>query len=80
MFAINSTGQRNAQLKLNGIHIAQYAITSVAVGRSPIIISTIYKLTAGDSAECFVYQNSGGDLTVDSLGNSSPEFMMVRLP
>jgi hypothetical protein len=42
-------------------------------------ISTLYKLAVSDYVELCVRQNSGGSLTINSSGNYSPEFGMVRV-
>ena len=40
----------------------------------------MYFLNVGDYIECFVRQDSGGNLNVRAAGNYSPEFYAVRIP
>jgi len=86
-FAITTTGQRQGYLIMNangvpsdGTPLAIVGTLALATGRTPIIVSTIYQLNAGDYVECFVYQTSGANLTVDVINDDSPAFMMIRMP
>lgn len=74
----NATGQRQVWVRLNGTtDIGRNLIPAVAV---PNLIrqqvSTIYELNVGDYVELGVYQNAGTTLSITSVGNRSPEFMM----
>ena len=42
-------------------------------------ISTLYALAVNDYVELIAAQTSGGAVNVSSVGNESPEFMMVRV-
>ena len=42
-------------------------------------ISTLYALAVNDYVELIAAQTSGGAVNVNSVGNESPEFMMVRV-
>jgi len=78
----NTSGIRSIEIDLNGV-------TSIAAMRGPNLgvdwtghaqfISTLYKLDVGDYIRFRVYQNSGGFLDIVSYGNSTPEFMMVKV-
>jgi hypothetical protein len=71
---------RIGYLKINGATVVNYRAQAAVSGfRSSMEISTLYQLAIGDYVEVFVYQNSGGALSVNSLANYSPEFMLARL-
>ena len=79
-FASNATGYREFTVKLNN---TTYIIDDIRIpvtgNRTFANFSTVYQLSAGDYVEVVVYQTSTGVLTVDSVGNRSPEFGMTYL-
>lgn len=73
-FASNATGNRYIAIKLNGsIYIAVDLRLAASGQRTDMSIATIYKFAAGDYITVEVYQNSGGALSLDSVGNYTPE-------
>jgi hypothetical protein len=80
-FAANATGQRNAQIVLNGATAIGLALdpSATASQDSYLIVSTPYLLAANDYVEVHVFQNSGGNLNVIASGNVSPEFAMFKI-
>jgi hypothetical protein len=78
--AANSTGVREAHLRVNGTTFIDYRNEPTPSATQPTIfgLGTQYRLLAGDYVEVTVYQNSGGNLNVTAAGNSSPEFAMCR--
>lgn len=79
-WASNATGTRQLQVWLNGAtdigHEARQASTGGVMSMS---ISVIYDLAVNDYVELRVNQDSGGGLNVNSTGNYTPEFSMVRV-
>lgn len=80
-WAANATGVRGLHIFLNGATnlCGTTHINLVATGLNQSI-ATEYKLVVGDFVELWVYQNSGGNLNVNSSAQESPEFAMVRIP
>ncbi len=81
-FASNTTGFRYAYVRVNGGSLIGWDKINTSGGggiNDALEVSTIYYLNAADYVEGVVYQNSGGNLAVKSLGNHSPEFAMARL-
>ena len=79
-FAANGTGSRVAKIKLNGTTvIAQMRIVAAASDNHALQVSCAYALALNDYVELVVQQSSGGALNVNSTGNYSPEFSMVRV-
>lgn len=80
-WATNTTGNRQAYIRLNGTtDIARVTeTTTAAMGCPRMIVTTIYDLAESDYVELGAYQNSGDALNVLSTGNRSPEFMMHRI-
>lgn len=79
-FASNGTGYREVRLRLNGT--TSIAIdTRAAITGQPtrVVISTEYRLAAGDYVEVVVEQTSGGALNVEASGNWSPEAWAHRI-
>jgi hypothetical protein len=80
-FASNVTGLRWVRIRLNGATILAH--TSVPSGLSGtatrLSVSTLYDFAINDYVELVVRQDSGGALDVETLAQSSPEFMMVRV-
>lgn len=80
IWASNATGKRELYIRLNGATslavVTQPAISGQAIAQT---ISTLYNLDVSDYVEACGFQTSGGALNVSNVGNSSPEFMMVRV-
>jgi hypothetical protein len=64
-FAANSTGQRSAYVKINGVQKAEHTKLANAQGNYGIPVSLIWKCDAGDTIEIAVYQSSGGSLALN---------------
>lgn len=81
-FANNATGIRLLRIRhsVGGVSIASDA-RSNAGGGDPvsISISALYPMAVNEYVELLAYQSSGGNLNVNSVGNYSPYFMMVRV-
>lgn len=78
-WASSAVGYRMAVLYMNGT--TAIANTTAAIVTDVVnnqIITTTYKLVAGDFVELHVLQTSGGALNIDSAAQYSPEFSMVR--
>lgn len=80
-FAGAAGGYRQAGIKINGT--ATYlaidkssSLDSATVDLNPV---AVYDLAAGDFIELYVFQNSGGNLNVEVLANSSPELSMIKI-
>lgn len=76
----NNTGgtYRLATIRLNGTtELARQAGVLSAYGEASV--STIYKLAVNDYVELCVYQDSGGDRTLEAIQAWSPEFAMQLL-
>lgn len=79
VFASNSTGYRQVILRLNGITNIGGDTRPAVNGQDTIInVNVTYQLAVGDYVEVLARQTSGGALNVRALGNTSPEFWMVR--
>lgn len=81
-FAVSAVGAvRALNLQLNGATlIATQYVTPIGGGLpTALSCSTAYRLAVNDYVEAAVYQDSGGALNVNSAGNYSPEFGMVRV-
>lgn len=77
---ISATGGRETAIKLNGsTFIAADIRQTMSAVNAEISISTVYHLAANDYVELFVYQNSGGNLSVKAFPGFSPEFAMQWL-
>lgn len=77
-FAANATGIRSIFIRLNGTTIIGSQLnhqSSAAIAE--LSIATHYVLAVNDYVELMVYQNSGGSLNVNVVGNLSPEFGMT---
>jgi len=75
---IDVVGIRQVDIFLNGIARIAWLL-QLASGRDAMQLSTIYDLSVADFVVLRVYQNSGGNLNVDSFAQASPEFMMQRI-
>lgn len=79
-FQANATGVRYLGIKLNGsIYIAIDRRTASGIAPIDITISTVYDLAVNDYVEIEAYQDAGLALAVTAIGNTSPEFGMVRV-
>jgi hypothetical protein len=79
-FATNSTGIRWVGIRLNGTAYIVIADQNATSGYSTrITLTTLYELSTDDYVDLRVWQNSGGALNVEAVGNYSPEFGMVRM-
>jgi hypothetical protein len=80
-FAANATGQRYGALRVNGSTvIAEDMVLPGSAAVLPrLVLSTIWRLAAGDYVEVLAFQTSGGALDVETSSATSPEFWMVRL-
>ena len=80
-FAANATGQRSAQIRLNGATAIVYADGNAAGGSLPhaIIVSTLFHLADADYVELIGWQSSGGALSTAPAGDYAPEFMLQRM-
>lgn len=80
-FAANASGRREMKIQLNaGTNIATAAgAIRVVDNLADMVAATQYKLAVGDFVEVVVFQDSGGNLDIQSAGNYSPEFGMVRV-
>lgn len=86
-FAANGTGTRALAVKLNangssasGSWLAFESRPAHASDPIHIELTTQYQLAAGDYVEVFAWQNSGGNLAVQTSSANWPEFSMTRLP
>lgn len=79
-WAGNATGYRTLSITVNGAPgtgttIVDESILSIGAGAGTRqTVTTMYQMAAGDYAEVYVWQNSGGNLACTSNGNYSPEF------
>ena len=79
-FAANAAGSRVLKIKLNAATvIGQARIVASASDTHALNISCLYSLAVNDFVELVAQQSSGGNLNVNSTGNYSPEFGMVRV-
>lgn len=78
-WAASASGYRALAIRLNGTT----AIARVVVGGQNALqeqnVTALYQLAVGDYVELVVYQNTGGNLNVNSSGNTSPEFAAAWL-
>ncbi len=75
-FASNGVGIRQLALRLNGAgpSIAIQQFVASAATKHGLVVVTEHDLIAGDYAEVFVHQASGGALNVEAIANYTPEF------
>lgn len=64
-------------IRLNGT--TKIGRTFVTADNRTMSVSTLYQLAVNDYVELTVNQNSGAGVNINSTGNYSPEFMMVRV-
>lgn len=75
-FAANATGFREVAIVVNGTINIAIQDTNAIAGGVPTIVTCAgeFDMAAGDYAEVFVFQNSGGALNVETANAYSPEF------
>lgn len=76
-FAAQVNGTRIAQIIKNGattLAISEPGAAPVAGNNTDLLLSTFAPLTAGDYIELYVFQSSGGALTLNSATQYSPVF------
>lgn len=79
-FDSNPTGFRRLWILFNGTAvIVLQQLDTVITGPLFLQVTTIYDFVVGDFVDCYVYQNSGGDLNVLSSPQYTPEFMAQRI-
>lgn len=80
-FAASAVGNRGLAILYNGATMISLNVqpNSGAADGNAMTASVLYQLAANDYAEAQSYQASGGALAVLSMGNYTPEFMMVRV-
>ena len=79
-WAANVNGVREVSILLNGTtQIANVSHINLSADYIYANVTTTYKLTVGNFVELSAYQNSGGNLNIDSRTYRSPEFSMVRV-
>ena len=78
-WAAHATGKRELHLKLNGAtYIGSIGYPTEPTGVTYMTVSTEWPLTTvGDYVEVEAYQDSGGNLNVNSAASYSPEFLMT---
>jgi hypothetical protein len=80
-WATNATGERLLVIR-HSVGPTAIARSRFSAGAASIISQTTschYALAVNEYVEVTVYQNSGGNLNVTTVGNHSPEFSMVRV-
>lgn len=80
-WAANTAGTRTLAIR-HSVGPTFYGETSLQSPTSAVVRQqavTLMALAVNDYVECVVTQDSGGNLNVNSTGNFSPEFMMVRV-
>ena len=79
-WAANATGQRAAQIRVNGgTIIASLYLQATSADPIDLCVTTLYALSAADYVELMGYQTSGGNLNVTAQSAFSPEFMIQRV-
>jgi hypothetical protein len=79
-FASNATGLRHLKIRLNGTTLIAFDLIGAVNGAVTIMTTTaLYSLAVNDYVELLATQTSGGALNVNSTGNYSPIFSMVRV-
>jgi hypothetical protein len=76
----NANGLRHFWAYLNGATRVCQMTENPAVGDTTYqLLTTNVELVVGDYLQTGVYQNSGVGLSIDSVAQRSPEFMMQRI-
>jgi hypothetical protein len=83
VFAAHATGYREATLQVNHTTaIADVVLYPGGANQVRLNLTTVYDLAQNDYVEVYVYQNSGGNLTLygnNTTPNYSPHFWMQRI-
>jgi hypothetical protein len=81
LFAANATGYRQLLIYLSGTSTLALQSDNAPSASSPtgLSVSTLWYFTAGDWVELLAFQNSGGNLNIDSSAYYTPEFAAMRL-
>ena len=82
VFAVNATGSRVLEIRINGSTAIARARDNApsATYPSAVLVSSLYYLAADDYVSLYAYQNSGGNLAISAVANYSPEMALIRLP
>lgn len=76
----SGTATRQASIRLNGTTSIAFNTNYIASALTLVQpVATIYVLGMGDYVELMVFQNTGGNLDIQSAAQYSPEFMMQLL-
>jgi hypothetical protein len=79
-WAANNSGRREIYITLNGsTELASVDEWTASAQTMDMNVSTTYSLSVNDYVELEVWQNTGGDLNVNSSTAESPEFTMTRI-
>lgn len=79
-FASNATGVRNIDLRIGGATVIGSQLQVAASGIITIVsVATVYEIAASDYVEMICFQNSLGNLNVNSTGNYTPEMAIDYL-
>lgn len=79
-FALGAGARRSINIRKNGVFIAVNQLAPVSGANDTIFfVDTAVELGVGDYVYTSVFQDSGGDLTLYSRAQYSPEFMMQRI-
>jgi len=80
-WASNVNGNRQLAIGLNGTStlICALRFSATALDTRAQTVNCVYDLVAGDYVICLVYQNTGGNLNVNSSNNYSPEFWIQKV-
>ena len=80
-FAANATGLRQLTIRHQGTtDLAANATLTLGAGiGTNVTVTTLCQLAVNEYVELGALQTSGGALNVNSSGNRSPEFMMVKV-
>jgi hypothetical protein len=81
IWVANATGTRVVQLRLNGSQVIgeQRDPSNSAGDTHAMSAAAIWDLAVNDYIEAMATQTSGGNLNVNSVSGTSPEFMMTRV-
>jgi len=79
-YSPNVTGDRYAQIRLNGTTVLGYELCrAAATADTMLLVSTLDSLAVNDYVEVIAYQDSGVSLNLTSDATFSPKFMMIRV-
>jgi hypothetical protein len=79
-FAANATGERRLEILLNGATVIGRVSSAAVSGTAPTVLTVTcdYGFVAGDYVELRAFQDSGGALDAEAVGNYSPEFAIAN--